>query len=118
MIPNGMAYGDKHDQYMKQGGKLYRFASERAFKSWNVPLRPYHSKHHGSPGEVAGTLGFRAGSLIQGFADAKVYYISDNLRREITSPDVWNAFGFSWDEVIVVSKKELELHELGEELGV
>jgi hypothetical protein len=119
MLPNGMAFGDpKGPKYMKQGGKVYRFASERAFQSWSVPLRRFHSKYHGPPPESDGVLGFRAGSLIQGFYDARVYYISDNLRREITSPDVWEAFGFQWDEVIVVNKKELELHELGEELGV
>lgn len=93
--------------------QCYKFGSTRAWKSWSVPIR-----NVAWTAEPVGTLGFRPGSLLQQFSSAKLYVVSNNLRLPITSPDVWEWYGWSWDDVLVVSMKELLMHDEGAAVAI
>lgn len=62
-------------------------------------------------------LGFRDGSLIHNVADGKIYLISNNKRRHITSPDTLDLLGVNRESAVDVSEFEVNLQELGEPLG-
>jgi len=66
--------------------------------------------------KTAGRLGFRDGTLIKNIADGKMYLISQNKRRHIVSPDVFDKYGLDRSKLIEVSSKEAEMHELGDSL--
>lgn len=92
-----------------------RFYSDRAFKSWKLPVSLAN--------EVAlkdfidgGFVGFRDGSLLKDISDNKLYLISNNSSRHIVTPDVFDKYGLSKDDIIEVSNKEILLHKVGEDL--
>ena len=66
--------------------------------------------------KIAGKLGFRDGTLIKNIADGKIYLISQNKRRHIISPDVFNAYGLDRNMIIEVSEMETNMHDQGDNL--
>jgi len=66
--------------------------------------------------KVVGKLGFRDGTLIKDISDGKIYLISQNKRRHITSPDVFDNFGLDRSKIVEVSSDEVAMHLLGENL--
>jgi len=93
-----------------------RIKSERVVASWSAPLVSSSEaavKHI----PILGTIGFRDGSIVQNFANGKTYLISKNLKRHITSPDVFSRLGLNRELVIVASEEEVNLHEDGEVLS-
>lgn len=92
-----------------------RIDSERILKSWSVRLVPTTEeaiKHY----PCTGKLGFRDGTLINNMGDGKIYLISQNKRRQITSPDAFEKYGIDQSTMIWVSAEEAKLQPVGEEL--
>lgn len=111
--PAGTAVDTEKGVYfiLKNGNKVKCF-SQRVVDSWRFDALP------GSVASVAGHpyqgfLGFRDGTLINNIADGKIYLISGNLRRQITSPDVFERFGLDRTKVVEVSDEETKLHKEG-----
>jgi hypothetical protein len=89
--------------------------SDRAEKSWGF-ITVMASESSLVNIKTAGKLGFRDGTLIKNIADGKMYLVSQNKRRHILSPDVFDKYGLDRSKLIEVSSKEAEMHELGDNL--
>lgn len=90
--------------------------TDRILKSWSIRLVPTTEaavKHY----VIVGKLGFRDGTLINNMGDGKIYLISQNKRRQITSPDAFEKYGLEKSEMIWVSADEAKLQPLGEVLS-
>lgn len=66
---------------------------------------------------LTGKLGFRDGTLIYNWGDGKIYLISKNLRRQLTSPDALLKYGIDRNKIVEASDEEAELQKLGEVLS-
>lgn len=111
--PNGLAFKQGEDYFLVKSGKLLKFFSERVFSSWGLTafeVGPQALKTL-RPG---GTVGFRDGSLVKNFVDGKLYLVSDNKRRLVTSPDVPYLVG---KPIIVASEAEINLHDEGDQIN-
>jgi hypothetical protein len=111
-VPSGLiAHTEKGYFYIK-GSKKFKFVSERAMLSWCLPVIKTNDEILNKL-ILAGTLGFRDGSLVKDVSDGKIYLISDSKRRHIISPDV-----LEWinTEVIGAGQKEILIHDEGEDL--
>lgn len=60
---------------------------------------------------------FRNGSLIHNLSDGKIYLIVDGKRRQMVSPEAFDRIGAKMNEAVTVSKDEINLHDLGEEIA-
>jgi len=114
-FPSGIAVKTKKACYWVKDGKLFKLVSDRAEKSWSFPtVLAEESALSGM--KIAGKLGFRDGTLIKNIADGKIYLISQNKRRHIISPDVFNAYGLDRNMIIEVSEMETNMHDQGDNL--
>lgn len=114
-FPSGIAVKTEKAIYWIKDGKRYRLVSDRAADSWKFTT-VNATEDAVLKIKVAGKLGFRDGTLIQNIADGKMYLVSQNKRRHIKSPDVFNKFGLDRSLMIEVSDMEVNMHELGEDL--
>lgn len=99
----------------KSGSKLLLF-SPRVVESWRFDILPGTVQSLSKHKKAAGFLGFRNGTLIENISDGKKYLISENKKRHIQSPDVFDRYGFDKNRIILVSQEESNLHEDGEVL--
>ena len=114
-FPSGIAVKTENSTYWIKDGKRFRLISDRAEKSWDfITVMALESSLVNI--KKAGVLGFRDGTLIKNIADGKMYLVSQNKRRHITTPDVFDKYGLDRFKIIEVSSKEAEMHELGESL--
>lgn len=114
-FPSGIAVQTDRATYWIKDGKRYKLISDRAAKSWTfTTVNATESALSGI--KLVGKLGFRDGSLIKNIADGKIYLISQNKRRHITSPDMFDNFGLDRSKIIEVSDDEINMHNLGESL--
>ena len=114
-FPSGIAVKTENSTYWIKDGKRFRLISDRAEKSWDfITVMALESSLVNI--KKAGILGFRDGTLIKNIADGKMYLVSQNKRRHITTPDVFDKYGLDRSRLIEVSSKEAEMHELGESL--
>jgi len=112
LIPSGLiAHTEKGYFYIK-GGKKFKLISERAMLSWSLPVIKTKDEMLNKL-IMAGTLGFRDGSLVKDISDGKIYLISDSKKRHITDPDV-----LEWlnTEIIKAGEKEISIHSEGDKL--
>jgi len=112
LVPSGLiAHTEKGYFYIK-GLKKFKFVSERAMLSWNLPVISTTDDKL-SEFKLFGTLGFRDGTLIKDISDGKIYLVSDSKRRHITDPDV-----LEWlnTDIVKASQKEVLIHEEGDKL--
>jgi hypothetical protein len=100
---------------IRKSGKA-RVPTARVLESWEFRFTVFTSEVALSKTPTLGKIGFRDGTLIQNMADAKLYLISENKRRQVINPDVWNLMFFREEDVILVSQDETNLHEEGEPL--
>ncbi len=115
-FPSGLAVKTESYTYWIKDNKRYKIISERAAKSWSfvtVNVTENAIAHI----KIVGKLGFRDGSLIKSISDSKIYLISQNKKRHITSPDVFDRYGLNRDDIIEVSEIECNMHDLGEDLN-
>lgn len=102
--------------YYIKGKNKFRLFSDRVLDSWQVDVL------QGTDASVSkfknvGVLGFRNGTLVRNIADGRYYLISENKRRHIVSPDVFDYYGFDITYAMTVSQAEIDLHEEGEVLS-
>lgn len=110
IVPSGLiACTDKGYFYVK-GGKKFKFVSERAMLSWSLPIVKTNDQTL-SKLILAGTLGFRDGTLVKDISDGKIYLISDSKSRHIINPDV-----LEWikADIVKAGQKEILVHEEGD----
>lgn len=113
LVPSGLiAKTDKGYFYIK-GVKKFKFVSDRAMLSWNLPIISTTDDKLAKL-SLAGTLGFRDGTLIKDISDGKIYLISDSKRRHIVEPDV-----LEWlnTDIVEAGQKEVLVHIEGDTLG-
>ncbi len=114
-FPTGLAVKTDKATYWIKDGKRFKLISERAEASWSFPT-VHATENAVSSIKLAGKLGFRDGTLIKNIADGKLYLISQNKRRHIVSPDVFDKYGLDRSMVVEVSDDEANMHELGDSL--
>lgn len=115
-FPSGLAIKTESFTYWIKDNKRYKIISERAAKSWAF-VTINATENSVAHVKVVGKLGFRDGSLIKNISDSKIYLISQNKKRHITSPDVFDRYGLNRDDIIEVSEIECNMHDLGEDLN-
>lgn len=114
-FPSGIAVKTDKATYWIKDGKRFKLISERAEKSWMFTT--VNATEQSIAGiKLSGKLGFRDGTLIKNISDGRLYLISQNKRRHITSPDVFERYGLDRSMVIEVSEAETNMHEQGEDL--
>ena len=98
-FPSGLAIKTESATYWIKDGKKYKLVSDRAATSWSFPTV---MASEGSLVNIktAGKLGFRDGTLIKNIADGKIYLISQNKRRHVVSPDVFDIYGLDRSAII------------------
>lgn len=114
-FPSGLCVKTENGAYWIKDGKKYKLISDRALQSWRF-TEVLASEDAISHMKVAGKLGFRDGTLIKNISDGKIYLISQNKKRHITTPDVFNKYGLSRSHILEVGESEIGMHELGEDL--
>lgn len=117
LYPAGtFVHSEKGYFYIVNATKRYRLISERVVASWRPHRIVETSEAALSKYRIAAKMKFRNGSLIHNLADGKIYLIVDGLRRQVVSPDALTRIGAVLSEATTVSKDEINLHELGEEI--
>lgn len=116
-FPSGL-FVTTHDNYYYIKGKTrFKVISERALDSYSplyvIPVTDDAIQRY----PMGPPLGFRNGTLIHNIADGRMYVISDNKRRHIVSPDVFDKYGLDETTMVKVSDAETRLHEEGEPLA-
>lgn len=66
--------------------------------------------------ETGAPVGFPEGTLITAPGNPSVYVISDEKKRPIISAEIFENYGYDWDNIIRTTMRALELHETGEPL--
>lgn len=103
--------------YIVNDTKRYHLISARALNSWNPHRVVKTTEAAVRKYRVAAKMKFRNGSLIHNLADGRIYLIVNGRRCPIVSPDVFERLGARGKDVVTVSKDEIELHELGDEIS-
>lgn len=114
--PDGAVLQNGSNYFMVTNGKLFKFFSERVFKSWNVTAIEVSSESIAHFQNASKPLGFRNGSLLHNVADGKFYYVSNNKLRHIQNPDWFDEYGLGIIEFVNASQQEVNLHDEGEPL--
>lgn len=114
-FPSGIAVKTNKATYWIKDGKRYKLISDRAAKSWMFTTAKA-TEEALSLIKLVGKLGFRDGTLIKDISNGKMYLVSQNKKRHIVSPDVFNKYGLDRSKVIEVSEAESNIHEIGEDL--
>lgn len=114
-FPSGIAVKTDKATYWIKDGKRFKLVSDRAAQSWLfTTVNAAETAVSGI--KLAGTLGFRDGTLIKNIADGRLYLISQNKRRHIVNPDTFIVYGLDRSKAIEVSNDEANMHDLGENL--
>ncbi|AST15297.1 hypothetical protein SEA_SAMISTI12_66 [Streptomyces phage Samisti12] len=99
-----------------KGKFRFRITSDRILSSWQYPFVIPSTEAACAKYRIGGKLGFRQGTLVEDMSNGKIYLISENLRRQIVSPDFFGVMLFPRDKVIEVSPEEIALHKEGENI--
>jgi hypothetical protein len=102
--------------YIKSNTTRLHIPTKRILRSWNFGNIVKAQESDLKNCWVAGRLGFRAGTVIQNWADSKMYVIENNRRRQIIDPDSLEDYGLDLTKMILVSQAETDMHEEGEPL--
>lgn len=114
-FPSGIAVKTDKATYWIKDGKRYKLISDRAAQSWLfTTVNATEAAISGI--KLVGKLGFRDGTLIKNIADGKIYLISQNKKRHVVDPDIFNRFGLDRSKVVEVSQDEANMHDTGENL--
>jgi hypothetical protein len=113
--PNGSFLFDGEDTWLVKSGKLYQLHSARAADSWSAnPIKIPAGWVNTMGLTIAGTVGFRDGSLIKDIVSGKIYLVSDSRTRLVVSPNVLDILGR--DRIIEVGPDEVGIHKEGEDI--
>ena len=114
-FPSGLAVKTDKGTYWIKDGKRYRLISDRASTSWLFTTINAEEAALANI-KLVGKLGFRDGTLIKDISNGKMYLVSQNKKRHIKSPDVFEKYGLDRSKLIEVSELEVDIHEDGEDL--
>ena len=114
-FPSGLAIKTEKHTYWIKDNKRFRLISDRAADSWKFTT-VNATESAVSHIKMAGKLGFRDGTLIKNISDGKMYLISQNKKRHIKSPDIFDSYGLSRSSIIEVGETECNMHDIGEDL--
>ena len=93
---------------------------DRAILKTNYPNQPIIQVHTNELAkyEYAGRVGLKEGTIIKSQNSNSVYIISKNKKRPIVSGEVFEKLGYSWEEIVDVPQKVLDLHNEGSPLDL
>jgi hypothetical protein len=111
--PSGTAVDTEDGVYFIKSNKRFKVFSNRVLDSWRFTT-VYGSRQAIKHFTYTGYLGFRDGSLIKDISTSKIYLISDNRRRHIKTPDLFEKLGFDTKNIVLVAEQEAGLHDEGE----
>lgn len=100
--------------YFIKGKSKWKIFSSKCVDSWDFAQIVEGTKASISRYTYVGYLGFRDGSLIKNVADGKMYLVSDNKRRHIKTPGLFETLCFDKDLMIDVSDDEASIQQEGE----
>jgi hypothetical protein len=102
---------------INRDGKRYRIPTDRIFASWNFPLVTVSTETALAGYPIAATkLGFRDGTLLNNIANGKMYLVSENLLRHVTSPRILSLLGLTKHDAVDVSDAEIKIMKVGEDI--
>lgn len=105
---------DKCTYFIMKDGKRYRITSDNVELSWRFPLTVITSESALSNYPVAlSKLPFRDGSLLNNFADGKLYLVSEGLLHHITDPRFLDRIQRNRDDAMVVSDADIKIMKVG-----
>jgi hypothetical protein len=111
---DGLMITDGTSCWLISGGKRRKCYSDRVRRSWSLdPILVTTAAAKVIP--LAGTLGFRDGTLIKDITSGRIYLISRSRARLVANPDVLDILGR--DRIIEVSKSEIDIHLEGEPIN-
>lgn len=116
VVPNGLIAITENGSFLVKNNKRYKFVSDRAKNSWNL-REVLTSENAMKDFRIAGTIGFRDGTLIKDISDHKLYIISDYKKMHVVDPDTIVKLGMRTWDAMEVSKKEASMHQYGGQLG-
>lgn len=108
---------EKGHFYIVSPNKRFYFLTERVIASWSPQRIVETTEANLSKYRVGAKMKFRAGSLLWCQADGKMYLVSDNKVRHITSPDILSGLGAKHTDATWVSLDEINLHDQGDPLS-
>lgn len=111
--PTGTCVQTEKGVFFIKGKFRFRVTSDRILSSWRYPFVIRSSEEACAKYQVGGKLGFRQGTLVKDMSNGKMYLISENLRRQVVSPDFFDVMLFPRDAVIEASPEEIALHKEG-----
>jgi hypothetical protein len=114
--PTGTCVQTEKGVFFIKGRFRFRVTSERILSSWHYPFVIRSSEAACGRYSVGGKLGFRQGTLVKDISNGKIYLISENLRRQVVSPDFFDVLLFPREAVIEASPEEIALHKEGENI--
>ena len=114
-FPSGIAVKTSKHVYWIKDNKRYKLVSDRAADSWLFTTVGAEESALVNI-KLVGKLGFRDGTLIKDISNGKMYLVSQNKKRHIVSPDVFEKYGLDRSKIIEVSETEANVHEIGEDL--
>lgn len=103
--------------YIFSDTKRMRFINKRVLHSWNPQRIVDTTEANVARYRITSKMKFRSGTLLHNQADGKMYLVSGNKIRHITSPDILDRLGVKYKDFILVSSEEVNLHEKGEDLN-
>jgi hypothetical protein len=114
-IPDGTAIESKGIYFYVKNGRKLRIPSLPILQSQNYPrvIKVTPQAANAIPNSAA-KIGLREGSVVRDISDGKLYLISGNKARHITSPIVLSQLGNP--DAILVSNQDILLHEGGLEI--
>lgn len=68
--------------------------------------------------ELGSPLKFKDGELVKASDDSAVYVISNGKRRPIASESAFNYLGYKFENIIITTRKAIEIHELGDIIDI
>lgn len=114
--PSGICVRTEAGHWYINGRFRHSLKNKRVIDSWSFPVIVETTEAAVSHYPKAKPLGFRAGSLVRDISDGKVYLISENKRRLITSPEAYDLLGVKRSDAIWAAHDEVILHPEGEVL--
>jgi len=114
--PTGTCVQTEKGVFFIKGKFRFRVISDRILSSWHYPFVLSSTELACARYKIAGKLGFRQGTLVKDMSNGKIYLISENLRRQVVSPDFFDVMLFPRDKIIEVSPEEIALHKEGENI--
>jgi len=111
-VPGGLIALTENGYFLVKGNKRFKFNSTRALNTWNLKVVKTTELAMRDV-KNAGLVGFRDGSLIRDISNNKIYLVSDYKKYLISNPDTLTVLGFKFNDILLVSSSEAELHPYG-----